>query len=595
MSTEILSKTVTRGGEFLIKETSPSDIFIPEEKTEEQQMILDMARDFVANEIYPLTDRIEKLEPGLAVTLMKKAGELGLLGASVPEEYGGYGRDYLTTTFLTEGFGAAGSLAVSFSAHTGIGTLPILYFGTEEQKKKYLPLLATGELKAAYCLTEPGSGSDALGAKTNAKLSDDKKFYLINGQKMWITNGGFADVFIVFAKIDGEKFTAFIIEANTAGVTRGEEEKKMGIKGSSTRQIFFQDVKVPVENLLGEIGKGHLIAFNILNIGRHRLGAAAVAGGKMMSTVSINYAVQREQFKQPIANFGAIKYKLAEQAILIWGNESALYRTANDIENMKAELLEKGKNYSEAVLGAAEEYAIECALLKVTASEMIDYVVDECVQIHGGIGFSEEALPARAYRDARINRIFEGTNEINRLLSIDMLLKRALKGKLDLMTPAMKIQKELMAIPDFSNGDEGDYAYERKQVANMKKAMLLVAGAAVQKLMMQLEQEQEIIMNAADMLLEIYIVESMFLRVMKMKELSHDVTIQEDMLRIYLHDAMNKVEIAGRNAIESFADGDEMKMMLMGLKRFTKQQPFNCKNARRRIAEKLIGENKYCF
>ncbi|MCY7409625.1 MAG: acyl-CoA dehydrogenase family protein, partial [Chitinophagales bacterium] len=559
------------------------------------QMIFDMCHNFVITEINPVNDRIEKLEPGLAQSLIEKAGQLGLLGASIPEEYGGFGKDYLTTTFLTEGFGIAGSLAVSLSAHTGIGTLPILYFGTEEQKKKYLPKLATGELKAAYCLTEPGSGSDALGAKTNAKLSDDKKFYLINGQKMWITNGGFADVFIVFAKIDGEKFTAFIVEADTAGVTRGEEEKKMGIKGSSTRQIFFQDVKVPAENLLGEIGKGHLIAFNILNIGRHRLAAAAVAGGKKLTTISVQYAIQREQFKQPIANFGAIKYKLAQQAIMVWANETALYRAANDIENMKVELLEKGKKYNEAILGAAEEYAIECALLKVTASEMIDYVVDECVQIHGGIGYSEEAIPARAYRDARINRIFEGTNEINRLLSIDMLLKRALKGKLDLMTPAMKIQKELMAIPDFGTEENGDYAYEKKQVANMKKAMLLVAGAAVQKLMMQLEQEQEIIMNAADILAEIYLAESMLLRVMKLKEAGNDVSVHEDMLRVYLHDAMNIVEIAGRNAIESFADGDEMKMMLMGLKRFTKQQPFNCKNARRRIADKLIGENKYCF
>ena len=594
MNTETLTKQVTRGGEFLIRETHPSDIFIPEEKTEEQQMIYKMGLDFIHQEIFPIMDRLEKQEPGLAAEILRKAGELGILSASLPEEYGGFGRDYVTTTFLSEGYGAGGSVAVSISAHTGIGTLPILYFGTEEQKKKYLPRLATGELKASYCLTEPGSGSDALGAKTTAVLSADKKFYTLNGQKMWITNGGFADIFIVFAKID-EKFSALIVEASTAGVTRGEEEKKMGIKGSSTRPIFFQDAKVPAENLLGEIGKGHLIAFNILNIGRHRLGAAAVGGGKMLSTISVQYANQREQFKQPIANFGAIKHKLAEQAIRLWVNETVLYRTANDIENMKLELLDQGKKFHEALMGAAEEYAIECAILKVTASEMVDYVVDECVQIHGGIGYSEEYIPARAYRDARINRIFEGTNEINRLLSIDMLLKRALKGKLDLMTPATAIQKELTSVPDFSSDDEGDYLYEKNLLKNMKKAMLLISGAAVQKLMMQLEQEQEIIMNAADVLDDIYLSESALLRVMKMKEIGLDISLHEDMLRVYLHDAMNRIEVAGRNAIESFADGDEMKMMLMGLKRFSKTQTFNCKNARRRIAEKLIGENKYCF
>jgi alkylation response protein AidB-like acyl-CoA dehydrogenase len=450
-------------------------------------------------------------------------------------------------------------------------------------------------MKAAYCLTEPGSGSDARGAKSTAVLSADKKYYLLNGQKMWITNGGFADLFIVFAKIDGKDFTAFIVEANSPGLTRGAEERKMGIKGSSTRQIFFQDVKVPAENLLGEIGKGHLIAFNVLNIGRHRLAAAAVAGTKELSTVSIKYATQREQFNQPIANFGAIKYKLAQQAIGIWVNETALYRTANDIEICKQQLQSSGKKYHEALMGAAEEYAIECAIIKVTASEMLDYVVDECVQIHGGIGYSEEALPARAYRDARINRIFEGTNEINRLLSVDMLLKRVMKGKIDLMTPAMKIQKELMSIPDFSSGDEGEYADEIKMISNMKKAFLLIAGSAVQKLMMQLEHEQEILMNAADVLASIYLSESALLRVMKMKDQNHDVTLHENMLRVYLHDAMQHVNEAGRNAIESFADGDELKMMLMGLKRFTKAETFNCKNARRRIAEKLIAENKYCF
>jgi hypothetical protein len=602
MAAETITRSVTLGGEFITRETSPDQVFIPEEKTGEMQMMYEMARDFVNTELWPLNERIEQLEPGLALSLLKKAGEHGLLGASIPEEYGGFGKDYISTTFLTEGFSHAGSLAVAMSAHNGIGTLPILYFGTEEQKKQYLPQLATGQMMAAYCLTEPGSGSDALAAKTTAKLSADQSFYVINGQKMWITNGGFADIFIVFAQVEGveiaqgkSRFTAFIVEANSPGVSRGEEERKMGIKGSSTRQIFFQDVQVPVQNLLGEIGKGHLIAFNILNIGRHRLGVAMIGGGKMLSTTSIRYATQREQFKQPIAKFGAIQYKLAEQALRIWVNESAVYRAAADIENKKLELIEGGKKYHEALMGAAEEYAIECALLKVTSSEMVDYVVDEAVQIHGGIGFSEEAAPARAYRDARINRIFEGTNEINRLLSIDMLLKRALKGKLDLLSPAMALQKELMAIPDFSNGEEAEYAAEKKALSNMKKAFLLVAGAAVQKLMMQLEQEQEIIMNAADVLAEIYLCESALLRLIKMKQLGHQVTEQEDILRVYLHDAMIRVNEHGRNAIESFAEADEMKMLLMGLKRYTKVEPFNCKNARRRIADKLIAENRYCF
>ncbi|MBA3649411.1 MAG: acyl-CoA dehydrogenase family protein [Chitinophagales bacterium] len=597
MTSENLIQSVTKGGEFLIKETSTAGLFIPEEINEEQKMIVQMARDFMDQEILPVADRLEHQEPGLAVELLNKAGELGLLGASIPEEYGGSNKDYVTTTFITEVLGSSGAWAVSMSAHTGIGTLPILYFGTESQKRNYLPRLATGELKAAYCLTEPGSGSDALAAKTTATLSDDKQSWIINGQKMWITNGGFADIFIVFAKIDGEQFSAFIVEASAPGVSRGEEEKKMGIKGSSTRQIFFQEVKISVENLLGEAGKGHLIAFNILNIGRHRLAAAAVGGSKRLSDLSVQYAIQREQFRKPIASFGAIQYKLAEQAVRIFVNESALYRLAADIENLKTELLEGGKQYHEALMGAAEEYAIECAILKVSGSEMVDYVVDETVQIYGGIGFSEEYAPARAYRDARINRIFEGTNEINRLLSIDMLLKRVMKGKLDLMAPAMAVQKELMSIPKFADREEKIYGYEKKLLANMKKAFLMTAGAAVQKLGTALSEEQEIIMNAADMQIEIYLFESALLRVEKLSELwgTEKVALYEDILRVWLHDSMLRIEAAGRNAIESFAEGDELRMLLMGLKRFTKQEPFNCKNARRKIAARLVSEGRYCF
>lgn len=594
MSTETIIRNVTRGGEFLVRETSAADIFVPEEINEEQRMMVQMTRDFVEQELFPNDARIEKQEAGVAVELIRKAGDLGLLGASIPEEYGGYGKDFITSTFLTVALGDAGSLGVSLSAHTGIGTLPILYFGTEEQKKKYMPRLATGEWKAAYCLTEPGSGSDALAAKTSAVLSEDKKFWIINGQKMWITNGGFADLFIVFAKINGEQFTGFIVEGTAPGLSRGDEEQKMGIKGSSTRQIFFQDVKIPVENLLGEAGKGHLIAFNILNIGRLKLSAATVGGGKRICNTTIQYATQREQFKKPIASFGAIQYKIAEQAIRLFAVESAMFRAASDIENKKTALLEEGKKYHEALMGAAEEYAIECALLKVMGSEMIDYLVDEAVQVHGGIGFSEEYLPARAYRDARINRIFEGTNEINRLLSVDMLLKRALKGKIDLMSPAMAVQKELMSVPDMSEA-EGDYAYEKKMVSHMKKATLMTAGAAVQKLMMALENEQEILMNVSDMLSEIYTSESLLLRIEKLHKTGHDVTLLNDILSVFLHDSVNRLETAAKNALEAFAEGDELKMMLVGLKRFTRMEPFNCKNARRRIADKLIAENRYCF
>ncbi|MBX7107309.1 MAG: acyl-CoA dehydrogenase family protein [Chitinophagales bacterium] len=594
MSTATIIRNVTRGGEFLVRETSAADIFVPEEINEEQKMMVQMARDFVEQQLFPNDARIEKQEAGIAVEMIRKAGDLGLLGASIPEEYGGFGKDFITSTFLTVALGDAGSLGVSLSAHTGIGTLPILYFGTEAQKKKYLPGLASGELKAAYCLTEPGSGSDALAAKTTAVLSDDKQSWIINGQKMWITNGGFADLFIVFAKINGEQFTGFIVEGNAKGLSRGEEEQKMGIKGSSTRQIFFQDVKIPVENLLGEAGKGHLIAFNILNIGRLKLAAATIGGGKRISNTTIQYATQREQFKKPIASFGAIQYKLAEQAIRLFAVESAMYRAASDIENKKLSLLEEGKKYHEALMGAAEEYAIECALLKVMGSEMIDYLVDEAVQVHGGIGFSEEYLPARAYRDARINRIFEGTNEINRLLSVDMLLKRALKGKIDLMTPAMAVQKELMSMPDLTE-PEGDYGYAKKLVSQMKKTTLMAAGAAVQKLMMALENEQEILMNVSDMLSDIYACESMVLRIEKLQSTGHDVALLQDMLQVFLHDSVIRLETSARNAVESFAEGDELKMMLVGLKRFTRMEPFNCKNARRRIAGKLIAENRYCF
>jgi alkylation response protein AidB-like acyl-CoA dehydrogenase len=597
MSTTTQNKPTLKGGEWLVKESLAADIFIPEDFSEEQLMVRDMCDQFLDAEVYPILDRIDNLEPGLMKSLLTKAGEQGLLASSFPEEYGGLGKDFVTSTIVNEYLGAGHSFSVAIAAHTGIGTLPILYFGTPEQKQKYIPRLISGEWAGAYGLTEPNSGSDALGAKTTAKLSEDGKYYLLNGQKCWITNGGFAQVYTVFAKVDGDKFTGFIVERGTEGFTQGPEEHKMGIKGSSTVQLYFQDCKVPVENLLGEIGKGHKIAFNILNIGRLKLCAAAIGGSRRALTDSVVYAKTREQFKQPIANFGAIKHKLAEMAIRIFVCESALYRTAKWIDDKEHELLATDHPFNESMLGAAEEYAIECAMLKVYGSEVLDFVVDEGVQIHGGNGFSAEYNISRAYRDSRINRIYEGTNEINRLLTLDMTLKRAMQGRLDLMGPAMAVQKELMSIPDFGAGDDAPFAKEKKEIANLKKAILMIAGAAVQKLMMKIENEQEVLMNIADMAIETFNAESVLLRVMKITDQQGEASsgLYGDIMRTYLYDAADKVNKSGKDAVNAFSEGDEQRMILMGLKRFTKAESFNSKNARRRIADKMISEGKYCF
>lgn len=596
METTVTTKAL-HGGEWIISESHPEQTFIREDFNEEQKMVLEMCHQFLNTEVLPIIDRIDKLEPGLMPSLVQKAGEQGLLSTSLPEDYGGLAKDFITSTLVNEGLGGGFSFSVAIAAHTGIGTLPILYFGTPEQKQKYIPKLGSGEWKGAYGLTEPNSGSDALSAKTTAKLSEDGKYYMLNGQKCWITNGGFADVYTVFAKIDGEKFTGFIVERGMEGFTQGPEEHKMGIKGSSTVQLYFQDCKVPVENLLGEIGKGHLIAFNILNIGRLKLCAAALGGARRSAETAAAYAKTREQFKIPIAKFGAIRHKIAEMAIRIWVADAALYRTAFWVQDMEDELLASGKTFAEALLGAAEEYAIECSMLKVFGSEVLDFVVDEGVQIHGGNGFSDEYLISKAYRDSRINRIYEGTNEINRLLTVDMVLKRAMKGKLDLMGPAMAVQKELMSIPDFGAGEEGDFAKELKYIAQFKKAILMVAGAAVQKLMMQLEKEQEVLMNIADMAIETFHAESALLRTIKLAGLRgmDAVSIERDVMQTYVYDAADRINKAGKDALNSFASGDELRMMHIGLKRFTKVEPFNSKDARRRICDKVLADPNYFF
>lgn len=600
MSDSVAATDVLKGGEFLIRDSSPEDTFIPEELTEEQLMVRQMAEDFLQQEVMPNALRIEKQEPGVSAGLLERAGELGLLGAHMPAEYGGTELDTNTNTVISDVMGPAGSFLVSFAAHTGIGMLPILYFGTEEQKQKYLPRLVSGELKAAYCLTEPGSGSDALNAKSRADLSPDGTHYVLNGQKMWISNAGFADVFIVFAKIGGEKFTGFIVERNLEGLTLGAEEDKMGIKGSSTRQVFFENVKVPAENVLGEIGKGHLIAFNALNIGRYKLGAMCAGAGRTVTTSAVQYANERHQFGQPIGSFGAIQYKLAEMAIRTFAAESASYRISQLMHEKKEAESAAGKSFGQATLEAAEEYAIECSILKVYGSEVIDYCVDENVQVHGGIGFSEEYGAARAYRDSRINRIYEGTNEINRLLMVDQLFRRALKGQLDIVSPAWAVQKELASMPSMDR-PEGPYAEELKAIGDFKKVILMTAGGAAKMQMdgkLNMKDEQEILTNCADMMIDLFAAESMLLRIMKIagrSEKAQPMEVYDAMMQVFLHDATARITKNATDAIASFADGDLLKTFLMGIKRYTKYPTVNVKVKRRLIADVLLKANGWCF
>lgn len=600
MTDTLVQTDVLKGGEFLIRDSRPEDTFIPEEINEEQRMAKEMAEEFLKNEINPNRDRIEKQEPGVAVGLLKKMGDLGLLGAHMPTQYGGTELDTNTNTLLSDILGPSGSFSVSFAAHMGIGMLPILYFGTDEQKEHYLPNLITGDLKAAYCLTEPGSGSDALAAKTTAMLSEDGSHYVVNGQKMWISNAGFADIFIVFAKVGGDKFTGFIVEAKTPGITLGAEEDKLGIKGSSTRQVFFENVKVPAENVLGQIGKGHLIAFNALNIGRFKLGVMCIGGSKRVIDMAVGYANERHQFGQSIGNFGAIQYKLAEMAIRNFAAESAAYRTSQLMQDKKAAEDAAGSSYGQAMLEAAEEYAIECSILKIVGSESTNYCVDENVQIHGGIGFSEEFAAARAYRDSRINRIYEGTNEINRLLMVDQLFKRALKGQLDIVSPAWAVQKELASMPSMER-PEGEYGEEYKAIKDFKKLILMCAGGAAKMQMdgkLNLKDEQEVLMNCADMLSDLFCAESMLLRVHKLAGRSDRKQPQEvydAMLQVYFHDVTHRMVKNATDALASFADGDLLKTFLMGVKRFTKYPAVNVKAHRRLVASALLEANGWAF
>ena len=593
-----MSNNALKGGEFLIKESVAADIFIPEEFNEEQRMIAQTCRDFTETQVLPNVDQLDTHDRELLAKLMKGAGDLGILGISLPEEYMGFNQNFVTSMLALEEMGKGFSFAVAYSAHTGIGTLPILYFGNDEQKEKYLPKLATGEFIGAYCLTEPDAGSDANSGKTKAILSEDGKHYTINGVKMWITNGGIADLLIVFAKIgDDKNLSAFIVDAKSEGITIGVDEEKMGIRGSSTVQIFFEDVKVPVENLLGEQNQGFKIALYILNLGRIKLAGATIGASKAIITTSVNYANERKQFKTPIANFGAIQYKLAEMAIQTFASESLTYRISQNVDDAVESLVAEGMEKSKAYIEAIRQYGIEASIAKVFGSESLDYVADEGVQIHGGMGYSAETSVERAYRDSRINRIFEGTNEINRMVTVGELLKRAMKGELDLMTPAMEVSKELMGIPDFGSPSMDYFEGYHAIINKFKKAILMVSGAAIQEFMEDLNNQQELLMNASDMLMYTYAAESMLLRVEKLSGMYDEkkLAIYKDMLDVYIYDVANKIHKIGQDGVNSFASGDEQAAMLMGMKRFTKVSPVNVMKARRNIAAKLIEDNQYKF
>ncbi|MFA5299545.1 MAG: acyl-CoA dehydrogenase family protein [Lutibacter sp.] len=594
----------TKGGEFLIKEIKSEDIFISEEFTEEQKMMKAAVIEFIDREVWPNKERFEKKDFAFTEEIMHKAGDMGFLGVSIPEEYGGIGMGFVSTMLVTDYISSAtGSLATAFGAHTGIGTMPIYLYGTEAQRKKYLPLLTSGEKFGAYCLTEPGAGSDANSGKTTAQLTADGKHYKINGQKMWISNAGFAEIFIVFGRIENDKnITAFILEFdknNPNGVTLGAEENKLGIMSSSTRQMFFTDTLIPVENMLAGRGEGFKIAMNSLNVGRIKLGAACADASRRIITESVKYGNERIQFKTPISNFGAIQKKYAEMCTKAFTIDAGSYRAAKDIENMIDSLLAEGKSHQEAELTAFSEYAIECAILKVYGSEVSQFVSDEGIQIFGGMGFSKDTPMESSWRDARITRIYEGTNEINRLLTVGMLLKKAMKGEIDLMTPATAVGNSLMGIPSFETPDFSVlFSEEKELIARLKKAFLMISGKAVQKYGMDLDNHQQLILAAAEVMIEIYMAESAILKAEKIVTLTSEkeTEVQIAIAKLNLYNAVDKINTFGKEAILYFSEGDEQRVMLMGLKRFTKYannpNPIVLRNV---IAEKLIAENKYCF
>jgi butyryl-CoA dehydrogenase len=595
MATTAIPKTKVSGGSFLLEERRPEEVFTPEDFTEQHQLIGQTAEEFAVNEIIPNAEKIEHKDFSVTRDLLKKAGELGLSSVEIPEAYGGLDMDKVTAAVIADHIAKYAGFATSWGGHTGIGTLPIVYFGTEQQKKKYLPRLATGEIVGAYALSEASSGSDALNCRARAQLSPDGKHYILNGEKMWITNGGFADLFTVFAKVDGEKFTAFLVEKTFPGFSIGAEEHKMGIRGSSTCPIILNDCKVPVENLLGDIGKGHIIAFNILNVGRFKLGAMCVGGARVSLENSIGYAKQRKAFGKVIADFGLVREKLANMAVGVYTGESMVYRTVGMMDVALSEVDKTGPDAIKEIRKAIEEYAVECSIIKVWGSEMIDYVVDETVQIYGGYGFVEEYPAERAYRDARINRIFEGTNEINRLIITGFLLKRAMSGQLPLMPAIKKLMDEVLSGPSVGEEVEGPLAEERKLVAQAKKLGLFAAGSATQKYMQAIQDQQEVMGAIADMTIETYAMESAVLRAQKIVERSGAAAaaLPIAMTRVYLSQAMDKIEAASRRIIAAVAEGDMLRTQLAILRRLAKYEPFNTIGLRQQIAQKVIERGKY--
>jgi alkylation response protein AidB-like acyl-CoA dehydrogenase len=597
MATATIAKPAAKGGSFLLESPLPGDVFTPADLTDDQKLIGQTAEEFVVKEVLPLVKDLENKKAGLMASLVKKGGELGLMGGGVPEQYGGAGLDKIATTVLTEKLSLYGGFAVTHGAHAGIGTLPIVYFGTEEQKKKYLPKLATGELIGAYCLSEPQAGSDAQNSLTRAELNSQGTHYILNGQKMWITNGGFADVYVVFAKVNGEKFTAFIVERTFPGFKPGNEEHKMGIHGSSTTPIFLENCKVPKENVLHEIGRGHIVAFNILNAGRFTLGASCVGGAKNVMSTSSKYAKERKAFGKQIGEFGMIREKLAEMAIQIFAVESMVYRSAGNIEAAMAAAAASGGDKIQSAMKVLEEYAIESSIAKVYGSEMLDYVVDEGVQIFGGYGFHEEYPVCRAYRDSRINRIFEGTNEINRMLIIQMLMKRAMGGQLALIPAAMKLADEILAGPSFEEALEGVLAEEARVVANTKRMFLQAAGGAVQKFREKLAEEQELIGALSNMVMEIYAMESCLLRAQKAAAAKGEAATQTmiDATRVFIADAAERVEHEARRAVTAVNEGDMLTTQMAVLKRFGKRAPVDTIALRRGVAAAIQAQDRYPF